>query len=625
MSTPQRFKDLEYRNWVKCSLSLIVMKEGLHDYVDTEVKKLHLHIKTNLSSTPGGPSFGTLCGSCTWKDVRRNRGYHNTSNIICRNRVCDRWLSQILAFHNEPNNPNINWKNADISQWPTNPYEIAKVYMPKGQDRTHNLPQELDAAAILSLLKYCKWFGKNIPNIQLLSDLIDFRNEVLHSGELKVKDSIKDIRIDQMIKLLSDLKVNGDAQSELNRVKCEDIDMSFRENEIQALQNLVSGLRSKLAEVTGEMASLQNVQTQHSEETTKHAEEVNKSLQELKEISDKMETFLNNNPDINDIEITKSMKDFKKDIQEELSQIKLKVLSHDDRLETLDDRLEKHKEETQLQFKGVRNQLAALENKSGNDLQPIHQKVSGGATASSSSDVCVDYISSLRPYQKRWKICSRITNKSRIIHYRKPGKKWDKHLNLTFTDSTGSINAVAFGQTAEKFNALLKEQKVYYVSNATIKQDKMMGRNAYNMILTDDTNIKLYEEEDSLALPTQIPFKSVTIDKLEPGQFYDVIGVVKDHREKTVKKWHGIDVQIVDQSKKIVSLNLSKKDVEKLDLRGNPILAVSGACLKHSYGHVYLKMMPNSKLQVNPADIPETDLLKRWFEKEGRQIEFEKI
>ncbi|KAK3588016.1 hypothetical protein CHS0354_014546 [Potamilus streckersoni] len=626
MSTPQRFQDKEYRNWVKCSLALNVMKEGLHGYVDTGVKKLHVDIEQKVTSAIGGPFVGKTCGICTWKNIKKARSNPITWNINCSSSVCDKWLSQILAVHYEPN-IHINWKNADMSCWPTDPYEIAKVYMPKGQDRTRNHPQELDAPAVLSLLKYCTWFRTSIPNVQLLSDLIDFRNEVLHSGELKVQDSNKDVWIDRMIQLLSDLNVNDTTvQSELNRIKCEDIDVSFRENEIKALQNLVG---SKLAEMTGEIASLQNIQIEQSKETTKHAEEVKKSLQELKKVYDKMESFLSKNSDIDDIEITRNMTEFKKDIhsmQEELSEVKVKVLS-------LEDQLEKHKEETQLQFKGVGKQISALEEKSGNNMQLIYQRASGGATASSSSDsLCiksdgpVDDISSLRPYQKRWKIRARVTNKSRITSYKKYGN-WGQRINFTFADASGSINAVAFGETVHKFDDLLQEQKIYYVSNATIDPAKtnISGGNSYDMKINDDTNIKLCEEDDSLALPSQIPFNSVMIDKLKPGRLYDVIGVVKDHREKTVRRWNGVEVLIVDQSRKMVPLNLIKKDVENVDLRGNPVVAVKGAWLKNSHGHVYLKMMPSGKLLVNPADIDGADLLRLWFQREGRHIEFEKI
>ncbi|KAK3588013.1 hypothetical protein CHS0354_014544 [Potamilus streckersoni] len=237
----------------------------------------------------------------------------------------------------------------------------------------------------------------------------------------------------------------------------------------------------------------------------------------------------------------------------------------------------------------------------------------------------VNTISSLRPSHKGWRICVRVTNKNMISKYKKYGG-WNQRFNVSFADDSGSIEAVAFGEAVDKFYELLEEQKVYYISGATIKKAKsnFSQGNAYDMILENDTNIELCEEEDNLDLPTEISYNFVRIDKLEPGRLYDVVGVVKDHQLKTIGKWSRIEVQIVDQSKMMVPLTLSKKDVENLDLSGNPVIAVKGAWLKNSHGHMYLKKMPNTKFKINP-DTHESDLLQRWFAREGHQIEFEKI
>ncbi|KAL3856907.1 hypothetical protein ACJMK2_011613 [Sinanodonta woodiana] len=237
----------------------------------------------------------------------------------------------------------------------------------------------------------------------------------------------------------------------------------------------------------------------------------------------------------------------------------------------------------------------------------------------------INTISSLRPFQKGWRICVRVTNKNKVSKYKKYGG-WNQRFNVSFADDSGSIDAVAFGEAVNKFYELLEEQRVYYISGATIKKakSKFSQGNAYDMVLENDTNIELCYDEDNLDLPTEISYNFVEIDKLEPGKLCDVVGVVKDFQAKTIGKWNIIEVHIVDRSKKMVPLTLNMKDVENLDLTGNPVIAVKGAWLKNSQGHIYLKKMPSTKIKTNP-DSRETDLLLRWFTREGRWIEFEKI
>ncbi|KAL3857961.1 hypothetical protein ACJMK2_012585 [Sinanodonta woodiana] len=275
MSTPARFSDGQYKNWLKCSLSLIIMKEGLHGYTDNEVKQLHGNITQKVSSISFASSTSNQCGSCSSKNIRLT-GSPRKWSISCNNNICDKWLQHILAVHDNPRNPSINWKNADISQWPVDCYQVAKIFMPKGQDKTVKMPNDLDAPAILSLFKYCNWFRKDLPNTQIMSDLIDFRNEVLHSGDLKVSDSDKDSKIDLMIQLLKDLEIHGDVISNLETLKKEDIDINFRENEIRLLQEMVSGLVNDISSVKQDMVTVKNSVSALSENMDRTTETIGK-------------------------------------------------------------------------------------------------------------------------------------------------------------------------------------------------------------------------------------------------------------------------------------------------------------------------------------------------------------
>ncbi|KAK3587580.1 hypothetical protein CHS0354_032780 [Potamilus streckersoni] len=263
--------------------------------------------------------------------------------------------------------------------------------MPKGQDKTAKMPDDLDAPAILSLLKYCSWFTKDLPNAQILSDLIDIRSKVFHSGVLRVADSDKDSWIDLMIQLLKDLKIHGDVQAELELLKKEDIDINFRETEVRVLQKMVSGLVSDLTVMKVDMNSLHKSQSDLSEdmeqvrdsttETTEKVETVEadiegmrKSVEELKIIYDKMVSFLDKNPGILDQDITKTIRVIAmdvKDLQSNLSRVEMELKA---RVSSL----EKHREETSVQIKGVERRVEGIEGtveKNKKQIEEINRRV----------------------------------------------------------------------------------------------------------------------------------------------------------------------------------------------------------------------------------------------------------
>ncbi|KAL3857955.1 hypothetical protein ACJMK2_012579 [Sinanodonta woodiana] len=242
--------------------------------------------------------------------------------------------------------------------------------MPKGQDKTVKMPDDLDAPAILSLLKYCIWFRKDLPNTQILSDLIDFRNEVLLSGDLKVSDSDKDSKIDLMIQLLKDLKIHGDVISNLEKLKKEDIDITFRETEIRLLQELVSGLVGDISTVNEDMATMQmsvsdlsgNVDKMRDRNTetigkvdalNTDVEGIRETMEERQEFYDKMVSFFAKNPDIHDKEITEKIQAIGKnirDLRSNLTRVETEVQAIKARVSSL----EKHREEINIEIKGIK-------------------------------------------------------------------------------------------------------------------------------------------------------------------------------------------------------------------------------------------------------------------------------
>ncbi|KAF7223003.1 uncharacterized protein CXorf38 isoform X2 [Nothobranchius furzeri] len=124
-----RLNDREYTNWLKAGRCLLILKTGLHPFTDHRMRAHHRDLLNQhaLLSTP--------CETSSCKPIG------NKLSSPCG--VCSEWQKVILRHHRQPG-ATINWANCFPPHWRTDHWEVAKV--------------------------------------------IQFRNELMHSCELRVKD-----------------------------------------------------------------------------------------------------------------------------------------------------------------------------------------------------------------------------------------------------------------------------------------------------------------------------------------------------------------------------------------------------------------------------------------------------
>lgn len=100
-------------------------------------------------------------------------------------------------------------------------------------------------------------------------------------------------------------------------------------------------------------------------------------------------------------------------------------------------------------------------------------------------------IEGLSPYQTKWTIRARVTQKGEIKHFtnqRGPGQLF----SVNFLDESSEIRATGFGDAVDKFYTLLKEGHVYYVSKARVVMAKKQFSNLpneYELQLGNETEI----------------------------------------------------------------------------------------------------------------------------------------
>ena len=144
-----QLNDPEYTNWIKATRALHVTMEALRTFCRDQMKDMHRLLLLTLGRTQ-------CRGPCPGGNIVYDRNYNNYT-INCPDNVCSQWLTDIAAYR-ATRRTRLNTDNCDISQWPVEPWQVAKAFMNTGQDRANVNPNGTDASGILNLLLNCSFF-----------------------------------------------------------------------------------------------------------------------------------------------------------------------------------------------------------------------------------------------------------------------------------------------------------------------------------------------------------------------------------------------------------------------------------------------------------------------------------
>ncbi|XP_052267291.1 uncharacterized protein LOC127869057 isoform X2 [Dreissena polymorpha] len=146
--------DKETNNWFKACIGLNVTKEGLTNFLCTELQKVHT-------------VFGISCGNCPIENLiqcptypycnKRKRNYcpfHKSQKPQPCN-ICDNVKHNIILHHRygEPS-----WRNTRAEKWALNYWEIGKCYLPPDGYSSISSVQESDFNGVISIMLNCLHF-----------------------------------------------------------------------------------------------------------------------------------------------------------------------------------------------------------------------------------------------------------------------------------------------------------------------------------------------------------------------------------------------------------------------------------------------------------------------------------
>ncbi|KAI1321752.1 Replication factor A protein 1 [Mortierella claussenii] len=241
-------------------------------------------------------------------------------------------------------------------------------------------------------------------------------------------------------------------------------------------------------------------------------------------------------------------------------------------------------------------------------------------------------ITSLNPYQGKWTIMARVTQKSDIKTWSKAGGSEGKLFSMNLMDESGEIKVTAFNQQVDEFYHIIEEGKAYFFSNAKVDMAKKQFsniKNDYEIILQRDSQIIPAPDNNHLPEMRYSFVDLAALANVPERETVDVVAIVKEIgdvteniSQKTNRPVIKRELTLVDSTGFTTRLTLWGTQAQSFSVSGSyPIIAFKGVTVSNFNGKS-LSAFGGSTFKLNP-EINEAYKLRSWFDQQGQSASFQ--
>eukprot|EP00850_Spirogloea_muscicola_P011414 SM000071S21038 [mRNA] locus=s71:22470:25733:+ [translate_table: standard] len=268
----------------------------------------------------------------------------------------------------------------------------------------------------------------------------------------------------------------------------------------------------------------------------------------------------------------------------------------------------------------------------GNGYQPPPSYSSRGPISRNEAPARIIPIAALNPYQGRWAIKARVTQKSGLKRYH--NAKGDGRLfSFDLLDAEGGeIRVTCFNREADTFFEKVEAGRVYLIGKGDLKAAQKNFnhlRNEWEMTLGGQSTVEACPDDGSI--PNQhFDFRTIAeVECMDNNAIVDAIGVIVNVTPtQTILRKNGLETQkrscmIRDRSERQCEVTMwgefCSKEGQQLqelcDAGDAPILAVKSGRISDFSGKS-IGTINSSQLMINP-DIKQAHELRSWYSTEG--------
>lgn len=149
----RRYSHEEFLMFLKAGETLYCARDALSDFCKRVMDEFQHDM---LRKCKIDPNIEYLKHTCKSKDIKRNR-----LPYACLDGICNKMLTEVEKAKLIVNDSkSVFWSNTDLRKWPTDSWEIAKVFMGQGQKAENKGPDQTDSSGIFHLILHCDRFKK---------------------------------------------------------------------------------------------------------------------------------------------------------------------------------------------------------------------------------------------------------------------------------------------------------------------------------------------------------------------------------------------------------------------------------------------------------------------------------